>query len=297
MRGSLLTPLAAAAFAAATINPAAAQFLLGNTGNWNTPSVGAPPYTFEARLYGGWSDASTFGWNVPADIVGGGAALRLPYGQFRFQADLSAEESNYSSSVGNPSFVVGATHFDWMVAPGSELGLFGGLDNALPSFSAPQNLNAFIGFEGRQFLGPAMFGLQAGYFDNVGGSGTLVRAGFVEGRFKLSLGDSIGIPSLRYTIVGADLGYASGTSTATSTGAQSTYWGASLSQAIPNTPFSVTFDYQHFNNHVDGTGTVWTENLFLGGLKVLLPSTDVVVGWKEPTEPLPIGLIRSALFF
>jgi hypothetical protein len=225
MRGSLLTPLAAAAFAAATINPAAAQFLLGNTGNWNTPSVGAPPYTFEARLYGGWSDASTFGWNVPADIVGGGAALRLPYGQFRFQADLSAEESNYSSSVGNPSFVVGATHFDWMVAPGSELGLFGGLDNALPSFSAPQNLNAFIGFEGRQFLGPAMFGLQAGYFDNVGGSGTLVRAGFVEGRFKLSLGDSIGIPSLRYTIVGADLGYASGTSTATSTGAQSTYWG------------------------------------------------------------------------
>lgn len=49
------TPLAAAAFAAATINPAAAQFLLGNTGNWNTPSVGAPPYTFEARLYGGWS--------------------------------------------------------------------------------------------------------------------------------------------------------------------------------------------------------------------------------------------------
>jgi hypothetical protein len=44
-------------------------------------------------------------------------------------------------------------------------------------------------------------------------------------------------------------------------------------------------------------GTVWSENLFLGGFKVLLPATDTVLGWREPTLPLPIGLFRSNLFF
>lgn len=304
MYRTLLAVLAAAASAAA-ITPAAASAAAttpagnGNTGTWSTLTGGTapPPYTFEGRLYGGWADANTFGWNVNSGIFGVGGALRVPIGQFRWDTEFLGEESTYRSSIGNPSFLAFGTHLNWMITPTSEIGAFGGFENALPSFNSPGTVNGFIGLEGRQFWGPAMFGIQAGYLDNASGPGTLIRTGFVDGRFKLSLGELSGIPQLRYTILGANLGGGFGTDSATLTQAQSTFWGASLSQGILNTPFSVTFDYQHFNNHVDGTGTVWREDLFLGGFKVLLPPTDVVLGWKEPTLPLPSSLFRAGLFF
>src|SRR5579863_4944541 len=97
----VVTTLGAAALAVAAVTPAAA-------------SAGPPPFTFEGQLYGGWADASTFGWNVNSSIFGGGGALRLPFNQFRLQTDLRFETADFSSSVGNPTFVAGATHLDWM---------------------------------------------------------------------------------------------------------------------------------------------------------------------------------------
>jgi hypothetical protein len=295
MRKTFWAALGVAAFAAAAITPAAAET---PNGSWGTLSGGVtPPYTMEARLYGGWADANTFGWNVNSNVVGVGAGLRLPFNQFRWQTDFWGEESSYSSSVGTPSFLVGATHFDWMMTPNCEFGLFAGLDNAKPSFSGPQSLNAFFGAEGRHFFGPAVAGFQVGYLDNVSGPGTLIRTGFVDGRIKASVGDLLGLPAWRSTIIGGNLGAGWGTDSATLTSGQSVFGGISLSQGIKDTPFSLTFDYQHFENRVSGLGRVWQEDLFLGGFKVVLPSTPDVRGWKEPIEPLPIGLLRSNLYF
>jgi hypothetical protein len=226
------------------MTPAAAQYGSGNIGTWTGLSGGTapPPYTFEGRLYGGWADANTFGWDVNSGVFGVGGALRIPIKQFRWDTEFWGEESTYKSSIGNPSFLAGATHLNWMITPTSEIGAFGGFDSAMPSFSSPQTVNGFVGLEGRQFWGPAMFGVQGGYLDNASGPGTLIRTGFIEGRFKLSLGELAGIPTLRYTILGANLGAGFGTDSSTLTRGQSTYWGLSLSQGVPNTPFSFTFD-------------------------------------------------------
>jgi hypothetical protein len=114
MRKTFWAALGVAAGAAAAITPAAAE---PPNGSWGTLSGGVTPprYTMEARLYGGWADANTFGWNVNSNVVGVGAGLRLPFNQFRWQTDFWGEASSYSSSVGNPTFLVGATHFDWMM--------------------------------------------------------------------------------------------------------------------------------------------------------------------------------------
>jgi hypothetical protein len=160
-----------------------------------------------------------------------------------------------------------------------------------------QTLNAFIGAEGRHFFGPGMAGFQFGYLDNVSGPGKLNRTVFLDGRVKFSVGDLLGLPAWQSTIIGGNLGVGWGTDSATLTSGQSVFGRISLSQRIKETPFSVTFDYQHFENRVSGLGRVWQEDLFLGGFKVTLPNTPDVRGWKEPIEPLPIGLPRSDLYF
>jgi hypothetical protein len=161
-----------------------------------------------------------------------------------------------------------------MVMPGTEVGLFGGLQDAQPTFFGPSNTNYFIGFEGRQFFGPAMIGGQIGRFDAIDKPGTFTNAWFGEARAHLSVGHVVDIPALVRTIISGDVGYGSGTASLTSTGAQTTYWGAQLSHGIANTPFSVFVEYQHFENRVDGLGKVWNENMLFGGLKVLFPDTQ-----------------------
>lgn len=252
---------------------------------------GLPPLVVEASVYGGLVAASSFGSNFSPDVGGARAALSLRFGQFGWQTDVQGEQtSDYSGIAGYRSYIAGGTHFDWMWMPGGEIGAIGGLQDATPTFFGQENTNYFVGLEGRQFFGPAMIGAQAGYFNDVSGPGTLINAGFAEGRFKFSVGNAFGVPALRYTIAGVNVGYASGTDSATATGAQTTSWGAGLSQGIANTPFSVFFDYRHFNNHVDGVGTVWNENTFTVGVKLLWPSTDRTQAWTEPTRPLPVFL-------
>jgi len=297
MRGIFFATFAFAAFAAVAVNPAAAQWN-GNPNGWFAPGGGLEaPLTVEGRLYGGWADATTFGWRVPSYDFGGSGAVRVPYGPFSVQASVAGEELNYSTSVGNPSFLTGGLHFDWTAAPGLQIGPFVGLDSGTLTFSNQQGLNAFVGVEGRQFFGPAVVGVQAGYFDNAAGAASLIRTGFVDARVKLSVGYFLDSPAWQNTIIGANVGVGSGTDSATLTGAQSTYWGASLLQGVPGTPFSVTFDYLHFDNHVDGTGTVWRQNEFLFGFRYLFPSAPGVRASPEPTEPLPTLLMRAALHF
>jgi hypothetical protein len=211
------------------------------------PSGAVPPYTFEALAYGGGVSASSFGTSFNPGLSGGRAALSLPLGQFRWQTDLQGERTgNYSGIAGHRSYVAGGSHFDVMVMPGTEVGLFGGLQDAQPTFFGPSNTNYFIGFEGRQFFGPAMIGGQIGRFDAIDKPGTFTNAWFGEARAHLSVGHVVDIPALVRTIISGDVGYGSGTASLTSTGAQTTYWGAQLSHGIANTPFSVFVEYQHF---------------------------------------------------
>jgi hypothetical protein len=257
------------------------EFPFGPNGPYETAS-------FEFSGYGGSVAASSFGSDFNPNIWGGRAVARVPVGQFRLQADIQGERTNdYSSNIGNRSYFAGGAHADWMVATNTEIGAFGGFQDAKPMFFGPTSTNYFIGLEGRKFFGPAMVGVQFGRFDVTNGPGTLTDAWFVEGRAKFSLGEAFRTPALKYTILGGNLGYGSGTASAVSMGAQTTYWGLGLTQGIANTPVRLSLTYDHFENHVDGLGLVWKENKLMGGVKVLFPSTDVTRGRIEPTVPLP----------
>ncbi|HMK70195.1 MAG TPA: hypothetical protein VK442_04410 [Xanthobacteraceae bacterium] len=276
--------------------PPSASAQVGMVPNWWMPNAGAP-YTLEGRLYGGSVQASSFGTDFGTGVWGGGLALRVPSDQLRWQVDVQAEQTgNYSSIAGNRSYAAGGFHVDWVVRPGSEIGMFAGLQEAAPTFSGLPNTNYFLGAEARQFYGPLMVGLQGGYFSNANGAGTLIDTGFVEARVRWSIGDAFDIGALKYTNIGLNAGYGSGTSSATMTGAQTWYWGFSASQAFAGTPFSLTLEFQHFDNNVSGLGTVWSENLFMGGVKFAVPSSDTVQRWKEPTVPLPY-ILRTVTNF
>jgi hypothetical protein len=266
------------------------EFPFGPNGPYETAS-------FEFSGYGGSVTASSFGSDFNPDVWGGRAVARIPVGAFRLQADVEGERtSDYSSIVGNRSYFAGGVHADWMVAPTTEIGAFGGLQDVKPTFSGPTSTNYFIGLEGRKFFGPAMFGAQFGRFDVVNGPGTLTNAWFVEGRAKFSVGEAFHVPALKYTIIGGELGYGSGTASVASMGAQTTYWGLGLTQGFANTPVRLSLKYDHFENRVDGLGLVWKENKFMGGLKFLLPNTDVSRGRIEPTVPLPT-ILRTVMTF
>jgi hypothetical protein len=257
------------------------EFPFGPNGPYETAS-------FEFSGYGGSVAASSFGSDFNPNIWGGRAVSRFPVGQLRLQTDIQGERtSDYSSIVGNRSYFAGGVHADWMWAPKSEIGAFGGFQDATPTFSGPRSTNYFIGLEGRQFFGPAMVGAQVGRFDVINGPGTLTDAWFVEGRAKFSLGEAFGIPAFKYTIIGGDLGYASGTASTVSMGAQTMYWGLGLTQGIANTPVRLSLTYDHFENRVDGLGQVWKENKVMGSVTILFPNTDVARGRIEPTVPLP----------
>lgn len=265
------------------------EFPFGPNGPYETVS-------FEFSGYGGSVAASSFGSDFNPNIWGGRAVARVPVGQFRLQADIQGERtSDYSSIAGNRSYFAGGAHADWMWATNTEIGAFGGFQDAKPTFFGPTSTNYFVGLEGRKFFGPAMVGVQFGRFDVTNGPGTLTDAWFVEGRAKVSLGEAFRTPALKYTIIGGNLGYGSGTASAVSTRAQTTYWGLGLTQGIVNTPISLSLTYDHFENHVDGLGLVWKENKLMGGVKVLFPSTDVTRGRIEPTVPLPyiLGTIMT----
>jgi hypothetical protein len=253
--------------------------------------------TFEFSGYGGAVAASSFGSDFNPDIWGGRGAVRIPVGQLRLQADIEGERtSDYSSIVGKRSYFAGGAHVDWMWPTNTEIGAFGGFQDATPTFFGPASTNNFIGLEGRQFFGPAMLGAQFGRFDVSNGPGTLTDAWFVEGRAKVSLGDAFGVPTLRYTFIGGNLGYGSGTASVARMGAQTTYWGLELKQGIANTPVSLSLNYDHFENRVDGLGPVWKESKFMAGAKFLFPSTDVARRWVEPTVPLPV-ILRTVMTF
>jgi len=206
------------------------EFPFGPNGPFETAS-------FEFSGYGGSVAASSFGSDFNPNVWGGRAVTRIPVGAFRLQADVQGERtSDYSSIAGNRSYFAGGVHADWMVATTTEIGVFGGVQDAKPTFSGPTSTNYFIGLEGRKFFGPAMFGAQFGRFDVTNGPGTLTDAWFVEGRAKVSVGEAFGVPALRYTIIGGDLGYGSGTASAVPMRAQTTYWGLGLTQGIANTP-------------------------------------------------------------
>ncbi len=111
-----------------------------------------------------------------------------------------------------------------------------------------------------------------------------------------TIGRAFGVPSLDYSIVGGQFGYGSGTDSALSIGGQTSYWGLGLTQGIPNTPVSFFVNFDHFENRVSGLGTVWNESMITGGIKIMFPSTDLVRGWIEPTEPLPI-ILRTVTNF
>lgn len=257
------------------------EFPFGPNGVFETAS-------FEFSGYGGSVAASSFGSDFNPNVWGGRAVARIPVGQFRLQADFQGERtSDYSLIAGNRSYFAGGAHADWMWATNTEIGAFGGFQDAKPTFFGPTSTNYFVGLEGRQFFGPAMVGVQFGRFDVTNGPGTLTDAWFVEGRAKFSLGEAFRTPALKYTILSGNLGYGSGTASAVSMGAQTTYWGLGLTQGIANTPVRLSLTYDHFENHVDGLGLIWKENKLMGGVKVLFPSTDVTRGRIEPTVPLP----------
>ncbi|HWX04282.1 MAG TPA: hypothetical protein VN065_00560 [Bradyrhizobium sp.] len=266
------------------------EFPFGPNGPYETAS-------FEFSGYGGSVAASSFGSDFNPDVWGGRAVARIPVGAVRLQADVEGERtSDYSSIAGNRSYFAGGAHADWMVAPTTEIGGFGALQDAKPTFSGPTSTNYVIGLEGRKFFGPAMFGAQFGRFDVVNGPGTLTNAWFVEGRAKFSVGEAFHVPALKYTIIGGELGYGSGTASVATIGAQTTYWGLGLTQGFANTPVRLSLKYDHFENRVDGLGLVWKENKFMGGLKFLLPNTDVSRGRIEPTVPLPY-ILRTVMTF
>ena len=139
--------------------------------------------------------------------------MLVPVGQFRLQTDIEGERTtSYSSIVGDRSYFAGGAHIDWMWSTNAEVGPFGGLQQATPTFFGPTSTNYFVGLEGRQFFGPAMIGAQFGRFDVTNGPGTLTDAWFVEGRAKNLGRRGFAIcESLRYTIIGGDVGYGSGT--------------------------------------------------------------------------------------
>jgi len=265
-------------------------FPFGPTGPFET-------VTFEFSGYGGAVAASSFGSDFNPDIWGGRGAVRVPVGQLRLQADIEGERtSDYSSIVGKRSYFAGGAHVDWMWPTNTEIGAFGGFQDATPTFFGPASTNYFIGLEGRQFFGPAMLGAQFGRFDVSNGPGTLTDAWFVEGRAKVSLGDAFGVRALRYTFIGGNLGYGSGTTSVARMGAQTTYWGLELKQGIANTPISLSLNYDHFENRVDGLRLVWKESRFMGVAKFVLPGTDVARRWIEPTVPLPV-ILRTVMTF
>jgi hypothetical protein len=70
-------------------------------------------------------------------------------------------------------------------------------------------------------------------------------------------------------------------------------WGATLSYRPIASPVSVFFDYNGFTNRTQALGTVWTENMFMGGIKINFgdPPNNL-----EPTTALPL-ILRSVVKF
>jgi hypothetical protein len=247
--------------------------------------------------WGGGLSASSFGAEYDTHFWGGRLAARLPVGQFRLQGDIQGERSaDYATLVGNRGYIAGGLHVDYELFPNAEIGAFGGYQEAQPTFHGPENANYFIGLEGRYSFGPALFGAQLGRFDVSRGTGTLTDAWFAEGRVRLSLGEAFGTPLLKYTTLGGELGYGSGTLSGRNVGAQTAYWGVRLMQGFAGTPVSAFVAYEHFENRVDGLGLVWNENMFKGGIKAVLPGSTIGLQPKEPTEPLPF-LLRAVTNF
>ena len=255
------------------------------------------PMLIELVGWGGAASASSFGADYNTDFWGGRAAARLPVGQFRVQGDIQGERSaDYAPAVGNRAYVAGGLHLDYAISPRTEIGAFGGSQDAKPTFHGPESTNYFAGLEGRYSIGPALFGAQFGRLDVSTGPGTLTGAWFVEGRVRLSIGEVFKAPLLNYTTIGGELGYGSGTLSGRNVGAQTTYWGARLMQAFADKPVSVFVAYEHFENRVDGLGLVWNEDMVKGGIKVVFSGSTIGLQPKEPTQPLPF-LLRTVTNF
>jgi hypothetical protein len=202
---------------------------------------------------------------------------------------------SYCAACGSSSNIAGGTHLD--VALGSaDVGVFGGFQGVKPLFGVPSSTNEFWGVEVRNTFGNALLvGLQAGYFSDVSGPGTLTHAAFVEGRAKFGLAPAFNAPAFGGASLGLRLGYAEGSLGMSSINANTLSWGATLSspvslRALP-VPITVFVAYDAFRNRTAGAVTVWQEDMVKGGFK--FDFGDPPPRTLEPTSPLPLGILQG----
>ena len=254
-------------------------------------------FSLEASGFVGGAIATSFGSDYDTSLFGGrfAAAVQIPQ-SVRFQLDFEGEGTGaYCANCGPRDYFAGAAHADWSIGPNFELGVFGGAQSARPTFGAPTSTNAFAGGEARVFIPHAVFGGSVGYFDAVGGPGTLTNAWFAEGRVKFELGYALGARRPRGPTLELGAGYASGNfSTVLNTGASSTNWHATLAAPILDLPVQGFVRYSGYNNQVDRLGTVWTEHAVTGGIQINLGcQCDKSL---EPMMPLPY-MLRTVMTF
>jgi hypothetical protein len=262
-------------------------------------TVGLGSWNAEVLAYGGGVSAESFGANYHPDIFGGRAAfgVALPY-QMRAQFDVEGEATgSYCTPCNSRSEIAYAAHLDWRLTPQLELGAFGGLQNAHPTFNAPTDTNYFLGGEARYNGGWWLAGLQAGYFDVAHGPGTIDNAWFVEGRAKIALGQFIGSSQYFNPVLGGSIGYAEGDLSTTSLWATSTQWSVTLAQHLNGTAATVFVGFHHYTNRVETLGTVWDESVLKTGIKFDLSGTPQPAATLEPSQPLPFIAIRTGQTF
>lgn len=229
--------------------------------------------SLEASAFGGAVSTTSFGNNYDTSLFGARFAAAAQNTQgLRVQFDLEGEGTGaYCPRCDSRDYVAGGVHADWSIRPNLEIGVFGGMQTERPTFGAPKSTNAFGGGEARVFTPYAMFGGSVGYFDVVGGPGTLTSAWFAEGRAKFDLGYAFGAARGRGPTLAFGAGYASGNvSTALNPAASTTNWYATLAAPVFDLPVQGFIKYSGYNNRVDGLGTVWAEHAVTGGFQLNL---------------------------
>jgi hypothetical protein len=252
----------------------------------------------EGTLFAGGVAADSFGTDYSTILFGGRGAMgiRLP-GQLRLQLDLEGEKSgNYSAVALDRSYLAGGAHLDVMLLGNTEVGIFGGLQDAQPTFGAPRNTNSFWGIESRVFLNGAVIGGNIGRFDNSSGTGTITDATFVSGRAKFDINrfyQPWRLPNLTLEI---GMGHAWGKLQNGPLDAGSTEWHTTLGIPFTGSPVTAFFNYTGHSNRVQTLGTVWTEHVWKAGITANFGATDTPQKNIEPMQPLTF-LLGTALKF
>lgn len=253
---------------------------------------------FEGTLFAGRVAADSFGTDYSTILFGGRGAMGISLpGRLRLQLDLEGEKSgNYSAVALDRSYLAGGAHLDVMLLGNTEVGIFGGLQDAQPTFGAPRNTNSFWGIESRVFLNGAVIGGNIGRFDNSSGTGTITDAAFISGRAKFDINrfyQPWGLPNLTLEI---GMGHAWGKLQNGPLDASSTEWHATLGLPFANSPVTAFFNYTGHSNRVQTLGTVWTEHVWKAGITANFGATDTPQKNIEPMQPLTF-LLGTALKF